>query len=179
MGVDLSDTSEVVTIRIQTPSDIPAVEGRTFTTPWFNVDRERSDLFEFATYLDSYPNPYEQEPGDGYGEGLIEGFHLVGMIDYLLNHVIVPEFRCVPWNYGLDHVRFVSVVRVTDRWRISGRVREVHDRGTQGSLVVIDLTAEVEGRTKPAFVATQRFLWVTDASAGPAADQIRTFSDQN
>lgn len=169
MGIDLTDTSDVVAIRVATPADIPALVGRTFTTPWFSVDQDRSDQFEYATYLDSYPHPYEEEDGDGYGAGLVEGFHLLGMIDYLLNHVLTADFRTVPWNYGLDRVRFVTVLRVGDRFRINGTVTEVVDRGPQGHLVVAELTAQVEGREKPAFIATQHALWVTDNSAGPAA----------
>ncbi|MFI6517472.1 hypothetical protein ACIBF1_18100 [Spirillospora sp. NPDC050679] len=170
VGIDLTDTSGVVTIRVASPDDIPKTVGRSFTTPWFSVDRERSEQFEYATYLDSYAHPYEAEDGDGYGDGLVEGFHLLGMIDYLLNHVLLADFRCVPWNYGLDRVRFVSVVRVGDRFRLTGTVSEVVDRGPQGHLVVADLVAQVQGRDKPAFVATQRALWVTDHGAGPAAD---------
>lgn len=173
MGVDLTDTSDVVTITIDSPAAIPSMAGRSFTTPWFSVDADRSDKFEYATYLDSYPQPYEEEDGDGYGAGLVEGFHILGMIDYLLNHVFVASFRCVPWNYGLDRVRFVSVVRVTDRFRITGTVREVTDRA-QGYLVTTDLTGQVDGRDKPAFVATQHALWVLDKQAGPAADQLTT-----
>ncbi|MFF0698538.1 hypothetical protein ACFYU4_38640 [Streptomyces tendae] len=171
MGIDLTNTADVQTIHIGKPEDIPALVGRSFTTPWFSVDRERSDQFEYATYLDSYPHPYEGEDGegDGYGEGLIEGFHLLGMIDYLLNHVFVSDFRWVPWNYGLDRVRFVSVVRLTDRFRITGTVSEVVDRGPQGYLVVADLTAQVDGRDRPAFVAVQRALWVTDHNTDPAS----------
>lgn len=169
MAVDLTDTSEVVTLTVDTPADIPALAGRSFVTPWFSVDKDRGEQFEYSTYLDEYPNPYEQYEGDGYGEGLVEGFHMLGMIDYLLNHVLVANFRCVPWNYGLDRVRFVSVVRVGQPFRITGTVTEVVDRGPQGHLVVLDLTGEVRGRDKPAFVATQRALWVTDDAAGPAA----------
>ncbi|MBG0817808.1 hypothetical protein [Planomonospora sp. ID82291] len=168
MGVDLTDTSEVVTVHVATPADLPGIVGRSFTTPWFSVDRDRSEQFEYATYLDGYPHPYEEEEGEGYGDGLVEGFHLLGMIDFLLNHVLRADFRCVPWNYGLDRVRFVSVVRLTDRFRITGTISEVIDRGAQGHLVVADLIAQVEGRDRPAFVATQRALWVTDIASGPA-----------
>lgn len=172
MAVDDRDTSGVVTISLDSPAEIPGLVGRTFTTPWFSVDQDRSDKFEYATYLDSYPYPYEEQDGDGYGDGLVEGFHVLGMIDYLCNHVLVPSFPMVPWNYGLDRVRFVSVLRVTDRWRINGTVREVVDRGPQGHLVTVDLVGEAEGRDRPVFVATQHALWVTDNAAGPAADQL-------
>ncbi|WP_432970205.1 hypothetical protein [Dactylosporangium sp. CA-233914] len=167
MTVDLTDTSEVVTITIDSPDAIPALTGRAFTTPWFSVDPERSEQFEYSTYLDSYPHPYEEEDGDGYGDGLVEGFHILGMIDYLLNHVFESNFRCVPWNYGLDRVRFVSVVRVTDQFRITGTIRQVTDRGPQGYLVTADLTGQVRSREKPAFIATQHALWVVDNEAGP------------
>ncbi|XVU27864.1 hypothetical protein ACQPZJ_12705 [Actinoplanes sp. CA-054009] len=170
MAVDLTDTSEVVTIIVDSPADLSSIAGRAFTTPWFSVDPDRSEQFEYSTYLDSYPHPYEQQDGDGYGDGLVEGFHLLGMIDYLLNHVLVANFRCVPWNYGLDRVRFVSVVRTSDRFRITGTIREVIDRGPQGHLVVAELTGQVQGRDKPAFVATQHALWVTDDTAGPLAN---------
>ncbi|MFJ7213694.1 hypothetical protein [Amycolatopsis sp. NPDC098790] len=176
MGVDLSDDSEVVALTVDSPADIPGLVGRSFTTPWFSVDPDRSDQFEFATYLDSYPNPYEEDDGDRYGAGLVEGYHLLGMIDYLLNHVITAKFPCVPWNYGLDYVRFVSVVRVTDRFRITGTVKKVVDRGPQGHLMTIDLVARVEGREKPAFLATQHALWVTDDEHGPAGDRLTTDS---
>ena len=163
MGVDMTDTDGIVTLRVASPAEIAGLVGRTFTTPWFQVDADRSEQFEFATYLDSYPHPYGGGGDEGgYGAGLVEGFHLIAMIDYLLNHVIRPEFSCIPWNYGLDHVRFVSVVRTTDRWRINGVITEVHDRGPQGWLLVADLTAQADGRERPAFVATQRFLWVLD-----------------
>ncbi|MYS50410.1 hypothetical protein GTW46_10110 [Streptomyces sp. SID6013] len=165
MGIDLTDTKDVETIRVAAPSDLPGIAGRTFTTPWFSIDPERSTQFSYATYLDSYPHPYEEEDDDGYGEDIVEGFYLLGMIDYLLNHVLLADFRCVPWNYGLDRVRFVSVVRLTDRFRLTGTIREVVDRGAQGHLVVADLTAEVEGRDKPGFIATQHALWVTESSS--------------
>ncbi|MEW9548437.1 hypothetical protein [Nonomuraea sp. NPDC050783] len=163
MGVDMTDTSEVVILTVPRPSDLPKAVGRTFTTPWFTMDADRSEQFEFATYLDSYPHPYGVAGDDGYGEGLVEGYHLLGMLDYLLNHVLVSQVPCTPWNYGLDRVRFVSVVRLTDRFRITGTLREVVDRGEQGYLVVLDLVGEVEGRDKPGFVATQRVLWTPAA----------------
>lgn len=162
MGIDLSDTSEVEIVTVDSPSAIPGLVGRRFTTPWFAVDLDRSEQFEFSTYLDSYPHPYEEDDGAGYGAGLVEGYHLLGMVDYLMNHVIVPKFRCIPWNYGLDHVRFVSVVRVADRFRLTGSITEVVDRGPHRHRITVDLRAAVDGRDKPAFVATQHVLWVTD-----------------
>ncbi|WP_315770752.1 hypothetical protein [Rhodococcoides kroppenstedtii] len=158
MGID-ANSPEATGFDITDLNELPEFVGKEFVTPWFSMDDDRSDKFEYSTYLDSYPNPYEEFEGEGYGEGLVEGFHLLGMIDFLLNHVIVPKARIIPWNYGLDSVRFVSVVRTSDKFRLVGRLTEAVERGGKGYLVTAELTAEVEGREKPAFVATQRALW--------------------
>lgn len=159
MGIDTTDLSEVVTIHVTDSSQIPALAGRSFTTPWFTMDADRSDDFERGTYLDSYPHPYGGEAG--YGDDLVEGFHLLGMLDFLCNHGLWADGPWIAWNYGLDHVRFVTVVRHSDRLRIRGTVREVIDRASQGHLVVLDLVGEVQGRERPGFVATLRALWTT------------------
>ena len=161
MPIHADDMSEVVTIEIAHPGELPQLVGRDFVTPWFSVDPERSEQFEYATYLDSYPHPYEDDEHEGYGDGLVEGFHLLGMIDFLMNHVFLGDFPVIPWNYGLDRVRFVSVVRVEDRFRLTGTIKDVIERPGQGHLVVIDIVAQVQGRERPAFVATQRVLWTT------------------
>ncbi|GAA4078711.1 acyl dehydratase [Nocardioides aromaticivorans] len=165
MTIDSTDTSEVVTLTVDSPDEVPTLAGKTFVTPWFTMDEDRHKAFEHGTYLDSYPHGYGGE--SGYGDDLIEGFHLLGMLDYLCNHALWSEGPWLAWNYGLDHVRFVSVVRSADSLRIRGTVREVIDRGDQGHLVVVDAVGEVKGREKPGFVATLRALWTTvDEEAG-------------
>jgi len=159
MGIDTTNLSEVVTITVQDPAEIPGLVGRTFVTPWFTMDDDRAQDFERGTYLDSYPHPYGGE--SAYGDDLVEGYHLLGMLDFLCNHGLWSEGPWLAWNYGVDHARFVSVVRRSDRLRIRGTIREVLDRGEQGQLVVLDLIGEVQGRERPGFVATQRALWTT------------------
>lgn len=168
MAIDLHDTSGVKKLHVPSLQEAERVIGETLVTPWFQMDPERSAEFEHSTYLNEYPNPYEEDAGEGYGEGLVEGYHLLGMIDYLMNHVVESptDIRIIPWNYGLDHVRFVSVVRTTDRFRLHGTLSKVEARDT-GLLATFDLKAEVEGREKPAFVAVQHALWVVmDAHQG-------------
>lgn len=159
MGIDNGDLSEVVTITVRDPGEVAGLVGRSFVTPWFTMDADRAENFERGTYIDSYPHPYGGEAG--YGDDLVEGFHLLGMLDFLCNHGLWAEGPWLAWNYGLDHARFVSVVRRSDRLRIRGTVRDVVDRGAQGQLVVLDLTGEVQGRERPGFVATLRALWTT------------------
>lgn len=171
MPIDTTDVADVRTLSVARLSQAPRLAGAAFVTPWFRMDPDRADAFHTGTYMDSYPHPYADE---GYGDDLVEGYHLLGMLDVLLNHAIWSDAPYLAWNYGLDHVRFVSVVRYRDRWRLRGAVTDVIDRGEQGYLLVLDIVGEVEGRDRPGFVATQRLLWTaggaeSGADSAPAA----------
>lgn len=162
MGIDTTDTSEVRTLSVPHPDQAPRLAGGRLVTPWFTMDPDRAHEFEKGTYLDAYPHPYGG--GGGYGEDLVEGYHLLGMFDYLLNHVLWSGGPWIAWNYGLDRVRFTSVIRRSDPFRLSGTVTEVVPRGDRRHLLVLDLTGQVRGRDKPGFVATQRLLWAASDS---------------
>lgn len=157
MGVDLSDMSEVVCLSVKVSSMAPELKGQKFISPWFTMDAHISEMFEEATYLDQNPHAYDGRAG--YGEGLVEGYHLLGMIDHLCNHAIWCERDWIAWNYGLDSVRFTSVIRVSDYFRLSGTVKDVITRPDGRHLLVLDIVAQVKGREKPGFVAVQRILW--------------------
>lgn len=163
MTIKTSDTSDVKTLEIASFAEVSSLIGSEVVTPWFQMDPERTLEFEHSTYLNEYPYPYEEEQGEGYGEGLVEGFHLLGMVDYLMNHVIVPKngLAILPWNYGLDRVRFVSVVRNSDCFRLRGVLVDVQTRET-GLRVTFDIVADVAERDRPAFVATQHALWTSN-----------------
>jgi hypothetical protein len=157
VGIDTTDLAGVKALSVDHPGEAPRLMGGRFVTPWFVMDAERAANFERGTYLDSYAHPYGG--GEGYGEDLIEGYHLLAMLDYLLNQVLWSGGPWIAWNYGLDRVRFTSVIRRSDPFRLTGTVTDVVARGASGHLLVLDLTGEVRGRDKPGFVAIQRILW--------------------
>ena len=136
--------------------DLPRSAGAKFVGPWFRVDEDRLPMFDRATYVDS--NSVELA-GTNFPDGLIEGFHLLALLDHLTNEVLhVDDPRWTGWNYGLDRVRFVSPVTVNDRIRVAGRIAEVIPRG-EDQLVLLHCTIDVEGRSKPGMVAEWRVLW--------------------
>ena len=157
MPIDLNDVAEVRRLHVSHPGEAPTLVGQTFVSPWFTMDADRAELWERGTYLDLLADAYFEE---GYGDGLVEGFHLVGMLDYLMNQSLTTGGRWTTWNYGLDHVRFVSAVRHSDPFRIKGTIAKVEQRAS-GFLVTTDIVGEVRGRDKPGFVATQLALWTT------------------
>lgn len=139
--------------------DLPTSAGAEFVGPWFSVEEDRLPMFDRATYVDA--NSVELT-GANFPDGLIEGFHLLALLDHLTNEVLhVDDPRWTGWNYGLDKVRFVSPVTVHDRIRVRGTIDEVMPRG-EDQLLLLGCAIEVEGREKPGMVAQWRVLWTVE-----------------
>jgi hypothetical protein len=155
------ESSEAVRLVVPQVSDAPSLQGREFLTDWFQVEPEKLALFDSATYSDISPHEVDLT---AYPDDLVEGYHLVALLDYLVNHVLYVEGPWVAWNYGMDRVRFVSPTRARDRWRLRGTVDEVIER-SGGFLLRLSITSEVQGREKPGFVVEQRVLWREGAAS--------------
>lgn len=140
--------------------ELGASIGREFIGSWFSVADDRLALFDRATYVDENAVAFADTE---YPFGLIEGFHLLSLLDHLTNEVLqIENPHWSGWNYGLDKVRFVSPVTTKDRIRVVGSIKEVTSRSS-GQLVLIDCAIEVEGRDKPGMTAQWRVLWTIDA----------------
>ena len=136
--------------------DISTMQNREFTGGWFSVDADRLEPFDFATYTDQ--NTFALE-GSNFPDGLVEGFHLLGLLDHLSNQVLyIDDPAWTGWNYGLDRVRFVSPVTIDDIFRLRGTVSEVVPRG-DGHMLLLSCWLEVRDRVKPAMTAEWRVLW--------------------
>jgi acyl dehydratase len=138
-------------------ADLPALEGREFTGDWFTVDPDRLALFDHASYIDENVNALDSGL---YPERLVEGFHLLSILDHLINPVMfIGGPDAFGWNYGLDRVRFVSPVHAGDPIRIAGRVERVTPKGA-GFLLLTDCRVDVADRTRPGLVAQWWVNWV-------------------
>jgi acyl dehydratase len=154
LSVNLPNAAEkhVVT----TWEDIETLTGREFTSAWFSVDADRLAPFDHATYVDE--NPVQLE-GSNFPDGLVEGFHLLGLLDHLSNAALrIDDPAWTGWNYGLDRVRFVSPITIEDKFRLQGIVSEVIPRG-DGYLLLLTCSLEVEGRDRPGLTAEWRLFW--------------------
>src|SRR5215831_8920546 len=147
---------------------LPSLAGRSFLGDWHIIDASKLPLFDVAIYTDQNPYPLDSS---GYPEGLVEGFHLLALLDHLVNPLLrVSDGPCVGWNYGLDRVRFVSSVRAGQKIRVKGTVGAVTPKGS-GYLVLCQCVIEVDGRDRPAMVADWWTYWLP----GPGhADSART-----
>lgn len=167
MFVQVAESSERKKLTVRSLEGLAASIGQEFTTPRFQMEAERVQYFERATYLDVKHAAYGEPEGFGYGEGLLEGFHLLGMIDFLLTSIIEVDegLNVTPWNYGLDHVRFVSVLRLSDVFRLRVTLSGVQTRPS-GTLVSFETSAEVDDRERPGFTATFHSLWTDNSRQG-------------
>src|SRR5215471_945080 len=129
---------------------LPSLIGRSFLGDWFVIDAGSLPLFDRAIYSDQNPYPLD---ASGYPEDLVEGFHLLALLDHLVNPLLrVSDGPCVAWNYGLDRVRFVSPVRAGQKIRVRGTICTVR-RKDSGFLVLSQCAVEAEGREEPGMVA--------------------------
>ena len=55
-------------------------------------------------------------------------------------------------NYGLNKVRFINVVPVNARLRMSATIKSVEDFGNNGVKITVNAIIEIEGQKKPACV---------------------------
>lgn len=169
----MEDSSPIV-VASATWDQVESLVGREFVSAWLQVDDHHVDQFERGSYLTENPNPVSI---DAYPEGLVEGFHLLSLLDYLCNGVsYVDHPAWMGWNYGLDRVRFVSPVTTNDRFRARGAITSMTARDT-GRLIRYDVRLEVQGRDKPALTAEWLALWALaggGVDATPVTDPSRS-----
>ena len=132
------------------PSAVPAVVGEVIIGEPFAVSRLDVDTFERGTWVDqAYPEGAIPE----FPESLVEGFHLLALLDPILQFALSDKPREM-WglNYGLDSVRFISQVHIGDRLVPKFETLEVQPKDG-GFKVLRRCTFTVEGRERPAMVA--------------------------
>src|SRR5262245_3585795 len=149
---------------------LPSLVGRSFASDWFIIDARSLPLFDQAIYTDCNPYPLDAR---GYPEGLVEGFHLLALLDHLVNPLLrVSDGPCVAWNYGLDRVRFVSPVRAGQKIRVEGTVGAVRPKDS-GFLILSRCAVEVEGRGQPGMIADWWTYWLAPVPPAAGTPRVR------
>ncbi len=129
--------------------ELPSTVGRVIVGDAFTIGEEDSAHFQRATWLDkAYPGGYAEE----FPETLVEGFHLLAMLDAVARFANERSDTLWGLNYGLDKVRFVRMVHRGDRIVPSIEALDVTPKG-RGYKVLRRFTFTVEGTSTPAMVA--------------------------
>jgi acyl dehydratase len=74
---------------------------------------------------------------------------------------LAPENLKHAFNYGLDKVRFINPVNVDSKVRTHSKLVSVDDKGDGRYLMKTEITMEIEGVEKPAYVAETLTMFIT------------------
>ncbi len=107
-------------------------------------------------------DPAQAEPI--FGSTIAHGFlslSLVAGIPYQQQIGLILEGTKMGLNYGLDKVRFLSPVPVNSEVRISMKCVDITEKNPGQFLAKNEVTMEIKGVDKPAFVAETLSLFIT------------------
>jgi acyl dehydratase len=123
------------------------------TSEWHRIDQDVVNLFADATgdHQWIHVDPERAKSGP-FGGPIAHGYLTLALAPVFLGEVLVVEGISMGVNYGCNKVRFPSPVPVGANLRLSAAVAGVEEV-TGGVQVVLDLTLETEGSTKPSCVA--------------------------
>ncbi len=140
-----------------TPQDFAAKVGETIgTSEWLLVDQEMIDKFADATgdhqFIHVNPQMAAMTP---FGGTIAHGFLTLSLIPVLTekSDIQKPEGLKMALNYGGNRVRFLQPVRsgkqVRAHFKLVGMVEKRPGQWEQ----TVEITLEIEGETKPGYVA--------------------------
>ena len=132
------------------------------TSEWFEVDQERINQFADTTLDHQFIHVDPKKATPLFGSTIAHGFLSLSLIPHLTSQaVLAPENLKHVFNYGLDKVRFINPVNVGSKVRTISKVVSVDDKGDGRYLMKTEITMEIDGVDKPAFVAESLSMFIT------------------
>lgn len=143
-------------LKIVPPDEMADYVGQDLgESDWFKIDQERIDAFAGATndhqFIHVDPEAAKATP---WGTTIAHGYLTQSLLPFLTSSVgIVPDGTLMAINYGSDRVRFIEPVKVDSEVRAKVRLLEATDKGGGRYLTKSEITMEIRGSDRPAFVA--------------------------
>ena len=132
------------------------------TSEWFEVDQERINQFADTTLDHQFIHVDPEKATPLFGSTIAHGFLSLSLIPHLTSQaVLAPENLKHVFNYGLDKVRFINPVNVGSKVRTHSKVASIDDKGDGRYLMKTEITMEIKGVDKPAFVAESLSMFIT------------------
>ena len=134
------------------------------TSDWLLVDQARIDRFAEATgdhqFIHVDPARAALTP---FGGTIAHGLLTLSLVP-AFGYATLPPIadRRMSVNYGYDRIRFLSPVRSGKRVRAHFEIVDVVARGAGRWQIAMDVTVEIEGEDKPAFLARSISLAYTN-----------------
>ena len=149
-------------ITIVKPEDLKDYVGKDIgTTEWFKVDQDRIDKFADATEDHQFIHVDSEKATPIFGSTIAHGFLSLSLVAGLgKDTALVVEGAKMGLNYGLDKVRFLSPVPVNSEVRITMKCLDITEKNTNQYLMKTEVTMEIKGVEKPAYVAVTLSMFV-------------------
>ena len=148
------DSAPPAPLRVARLQDLRGRVGEVLCTgPWIEIDQRRIDLFAQATDDHQWIHVDHERAAQGpFGTTIAHGFLTLSLLPMLFERALVIEDVRMGVNYGLNRVRFTAPVPAGGR--IRGRFRLLsYEPLAGGARLVMEVTMELEGSSKPACVA--------------------------
>ena len=132
------------------------------SSDWFEVDQDRIDMFADATLDHQFIHIDSEKATPLFGSTIAHGFLSLSLVPHLTSQaVLAPENLKMVFNYGLDKVRFINPVNVGSKVRTHSKCVSVDDKGDGRYLMKTEVTMEIKGIEKPAYIAETLSMFVT------------------
>ena len=151
-------------MKVINPSEIDSVIGTEVgVSDWVFIDQDRINKFADATMDHQFIHVDPEQATPVFGSTIAHGFlslSLVAGIPFDQEIGLVLEGTKMGLNYGLDKVRFLSPVPVDSEVRIRMKCIDISEKNPGQYLAKTEVTMEIKGIEKPAFVAETLSMFV-------------------
>ena len=151
-------------MKVINPSEIESVIGTEVgVSDWVLIDQDRINKFADATMDHQFIHVDPEQATPVFGSTIAHGFlslSLVAGIPFDQEIGLVLEGTKMGLNYGLDKVRFLSPVPVDSEVRIRMKCIDISEKNPGQYLAKTEVTMEIKGVEKPAFVAETLSMFV-------------------
>ena len=130
-------------------------------SPWVNVSQNRINEFAKATEDYQWIHLDEEKSKEGpFGSTIAHGFLTLSLAPWMSYNTYEVKNIAHSVNYGLDKVRFLSPVPVNSEVRIRMKCIDVTEKNPGQFLAKTEVTMEIKGIEKPAFVAETLSMFI-------------------
>ena len=151
-------------MKVINPSEIDSIIGTEVgVSDWVLIDQDRINKFADATMDHQFIHVDPEQATPVFGSTIAHGFlslSLVAGIPFDQEIGLVLEGTKMGLNYGLDKVRFLSPVPVDSEVRIRMKCIDISEKNPGQYLAKTEVTMEIKGIDKPAFVAETLSMFV-------------------
>ena len=124
------------------------------TSSWHEITQEQINMFAEATGDHQWIHVDPERAGASpFGGTVAHGFLTLSLAVALLDQTLVVDGCSTVINYGLNRVRFPTIVPVGSEIRIHVELAGVEEQRDSSLQATYALTFEVEGADKPGCVA--------------------------